>query len=299
LGEINEELPMMNESYGYKPVKFFFIANLITWATWLFAAYFSYQNNGTYSNQWITILELIGLFAPFGTALWMILASNNKELKQNFYDRLLNLKFIKLSSIPAIFLIMPAAVVISVVISYLFFGQSLDQLTISKAATYTAGLLPVPVMLFGAALIEELGWKGYGVDSLRGKHTFFTVTLIYGALWAFWHIPSFFINGYYQNIILRENPLFALNFMVSVFPIAFIVNWLWYKNNGSILTAILFHAVTNFQGILQMGQVAKCIETIVLIVITTIIVGLNKKIFFEKFPAQIGYFGQKTPPLDS
>lgn len=283
----------MKKSYSYKPVQFFLIANLITWATWLIAAYFSYRPSDE-SNRLITILEFIGLFAPFGTALWMIFTSNSKELKQSFYDRLLNLKLIKLSSILAIFLIMPAAMIISVTISHLFFGQSLDQLTISKAANYTAGLLPVPVMLFGAALIEELGWKGYGVDSLRGKHTFFTVTLIYAALWAVWHIPSFFINGYYQNILIRTNPLFALNFMASVFPVAFIGNWLWYKNRGNIFTVVLFHAICNFQGILLMGQVAKCIETVVLIIVTIIIVSLNKKIFFEKFPAQIGYYGQET-----
>jgi len=280
------------ESYAYKPVQFFLIANLITWTTWLIAAYLSYQQ-GSGSNRLFSILELSGLFGPFAAALWMIFASNSKELKQNFYERLLNLKLIKLSSIPAIFLIMPLAVVISIVISHLFFGRSLEQLRIVKLAPI--GIIPVPVMFFGAALLEELGWKGYGVDSLRGRRTFFTVSLIYAALWAFWHIPLFFINNYYHNTLLRTNPLFALNFIVSVFPAAFIINWLWYKNSGNIMTAVLFHAAANFQGVLQMGQAAKCIETIVLIVFAIIIVTLNKKIFFEKFPAQIGYFGQKTP----
>ncbi|OHD68899.1 MAG: hypothetical protein A2W19_11070 [Spirochaetes bacterium RBG_16_49_21] len=45
-----------------------------------------------------------------------------------------------------------------------------------------------------------------------------------------------------------------------------------------------------------MGQIAKCRETVVLIIVTIIIVSSNKKIFFEKFPAQIGYFGQGTSP---
>lgn len=284
----------MKESYAYKPVQFFLITNLIMWTTWFIAAYFSYQQSGG-SNGLISILELIGLFAPFGTALWMIFTSESKELKENFYDKLLDLKLIKLSSIPAIFLIMPVAVIISVLISWLFFWQSLGQLSIVKAAPYTVGLIPFQVMLFGAPLIEEVGWKGYGVDSLRGKRTFFMATLIYAALWAFWHFPAFFVNNYYQNILIRTNPLFALNFIVSFFPVAIIINWLWYKNSGSILTAVLFHAVVNFQGILQMGQIAKCIETIVLIIIAMIIISLNKKMFFEKFSAQIGYFGQKTP----
>lgn len=282
----------MKESYTYKPLQFFIIANLITWTTWLIAAYLSYQPGGGW-NGLISILELMGVFAPLGAALWMIFTSNSSELTHNFYDRLVNLKLIKLSSIPAIFLIMPVSVTISILVSFLFFGQSLEQLTIAKSATFTAGLIPVPVMILGAALIEELGWKGYGVDSLRGKHTFFTVTLIYGALWTFWHIPLFLINGYYHNIILRDNPLFAFNFMVSVFAMAFIINWLWYKNKGNILTAVLIHASANAQGLLPMGQIAKCIETIVLIMFAIIIVSLNKKMFFEKFPPQIGYFGQQ------
>lgn len=280
----------MKESYSYKPVQFFLIANLVTWTTWLIAAYFSYQQGST-SGRLFSILELSGLFGPIAAAILMIFTSNSKELKQNFYERLLNLKLIKLSSIPAVFLIMPLAVVISVLISCLFFGQSLDQLRIVKLAP--SGLIPVPVMFFGAALLEELGWKGYGMDSLRGRRTFFTATLIYAVLWIFWHIPLFFINNYYHNTLIRTNPLFALNFIVSVLPAAFIINWLWYKNRGSIVTAILFHAVANFQGLLQMGQVAKCIETIVLIVFAIIIVTLNKKMFFEKFPVQIGYSGQK------
>lgn len=226
----------------------------------------------------------------------MIFLSSNKELKQNFYKRILNLRLIKLSSIPAIFLIMPLAVVVSVVISCLFFGQSLEQLKIIKPAP--VGPIPVPVMFFGAALIEELAWKGYGMDSLRGRRTFFTATLIYALLWAFWHIPLFFINNYYHNTLIRTNPLFALNFFISVIPMAFIINWLWHKNNGSILTAVLFHATANFQGVLLMGQIAKCIETVALIVIAIIIVNLNKKIFFGEFPAQIGYFGQKTIPSE-
>jgi len=281
----------IKDSYTYKPVQFFLIAILFTWATWFTAAYLSYQPGST-SNRLFSILELLGLFGPLVAALWMIFTSNSKELKQNFFDKLLNLKLIKLSSIPAIFLIMPLAVVISVLISHLFFGRSLDQLRIVKLAP--SGLIPLPVMFFGAALLEELGWKGYGVDSLRGRRTFFKTTLIYAVLWVSWHIPLFFINNYYHNTLIRTNPLFALNFIVSVIPAAFIINWLWYKNSGSILTAILFHAMANFQGILQMGEVAKNIEAIVLIVFAIIIVTLNKKMFFGEFPAQIGYYGQKT-----
>lgn len=284
----------VNKSYIYKPVQFFLITNVIMWTVWLIAAYFSYQPADG-PGGWISLLEVIGLFTPLATALWMIFSSKSRELKQNFYDKLVDLKLIKLWTIPAIFLIMPAAMVISVLLSHIFFKQPLDQLTMVNGSPFAAGIIPAQLLLVLAPLIEEVGWKGYGVYSLRGKRSFFTATLIFAALWAFWHGPTFFVHDYYQNMLIRTNPLFALNFIVSFFPATIIFNWLWYKNRGSILTAILCHGVIDFQGMLQMGQIAKCIETIVLIVIAAIIVVLNKKIFFERFPAEIGYFGKSHP----
>jgi membrane protease YdiL (CAAX protease family) len=163
-----------------------------------------------------------------------------------------------------------------------------------KQAPFFAGIIPAQLLLILAPVIEEVGWKGYGVESLRGKRSFLTVTLMFAALWAFWHGPTFFVNGYYQNMLIRTNPLFALNFIVSFFPATIIFNWLWFKNRGSILTAVLCHGVIDFQGMLQMGQIAKCIETIVFIIIAIIIVSLNKKMFFGEFTAQIGYFGENS-----
>jgi len=281
----------MKDTYSYKPLQFFLIAISVTWLSWLAAAYFSCRS-GSKAGELLSILELAGLFGPFVASLWLIFTSNCGELIHNYLNRLLNLGLIRLSSLPAIFLIFPAAMAVSVVLSHLFFGQSLAQLTIVKAGSFKAGLLPVPVMLFGAALLEELGWKGYGMDSLRGKRTFLKATFIFAGLWACWHLPLFAINGYYHNLILRANPLYALNFLVSVFPVAFIGNWLWYKNKGSILTVALFHASCNFQGIFPIVQVSECIETVILIIVAVIIVVLNRKIFLEEFPARIGYFGK-------
>ena len=241
------------------------------------------------------MLELIGFFSPFVTALGMLFSSKSTELKSNFHEKLLNLRLIKLWTIPVTILFMPAAAVISIVVSHLFFGQSLGQLAIVKTSPFIAGMMPLQLLSFSAPLFEETGWRSYGVDSLRSSRTFFTATLIFGALWACWHCPLFFVNHYYHNTLLRTNPLFALNFIVSLFPVAIIINWLWYKNKGSILPAVMFHAIANLQWLLQMGQIATCIETVVLIISAMIIVGFNKKMFFENFSAQIGYFGQKIP----
>ncbi len=278
----------MKENYVYKPVQFYLIVNLIVWVAWLAAAYFSYQGGG--QGGWISLFLLIGLFGPFLTSLWFIFSSGSRELKQNYFDRLFNLRLIWPVTLLPIVLIVPLAAVLSVWLSNLFFGLPWSQLTLAPGGPFSAGMFSGAVLLLLAPLVEELGWKGYGVDSLRGNRTFLTATLIYGVLWACWHLPTFFINGYYQNMVWRENPLFALNFMISVIPAAILINWLWYKNKGSILTAVLFHFVFDLQGLLQMGQAAKCIETVVLIVLAVIVV-YRHKFFLERFPPRIGDYG--------
>ncbi len=288
-GNIARKEAHMNGSYAYKPVRFFLVTNVMMWAVWLVVAYLSYLPGGG-PGKLISTLEIAGLFTPFATALWMIYTSGSRELKRNFFVKLVDLRLIKLWTIPAILLI-PAAMAVSVWLSHIFFGQPMSQLSMIKGSAFFAGVIPAQLLLVLAPVIEEVGWRGYGIESLRGKRSFLTVTLIFAALWAFWHGPLFFVHDYYQNMLIRTNPLFALNFVVSMFPAALIFNWLWYKNRGSILTAILCHGVIDFQGMLQMSQTAKCIETVVFFIIAAIVVGFNKKMFFGEFTPQIGDYG--------
>ena len=269
----------MNTNTAYKPIKFFILTYLLTWISWFASAYFSYQENG---ESIFVILMLPGLIAPFGIALWMILSSGGKSLKQGFTNKLFNLRLIKLWSIPAILFIMPVAVVVSILISTLF-GQSIDQLQLAGKFSFSAGFLPVLMVLFLAASFEELGWRSYAMDSLRINLNYFKATFIFAILWAFWHFPLFFIKGYYHNELVHQNIIFAINFMVSVIPMAFIISWICQKNGGSIMAAILFHFVINLsQEALQITQITKCIETVVLIAIAAVIVALNRTMFFDK-----------------
>ncbi|MHC1702865.1 MAG: CPBP family glutamic-type intramembrane protease [Tenuifilaceae bacterium] len=272
-----------NESV-YKPFKFFFFTFLLTWVSWFLSAYFSFNEN---SKNIFVVLMIPGLVAPFCIALWMILASKNKRLTSGFRNKLFNLRLIKLESLPAIFLIMPFAVFISILIST-FFGESFDQLKFSDGFSFSAGFMPVLLVLFLAASFEELGWRSYAMDSLRVKHNYFTATLMFSVLWAFWHFPLFFIKDYYHYELVKTNLLFAINFMISIIPMAFIISWICQKNEGSITTAIIFHFIINLsQEALQITQITKCIETIVLIVIAMVIVVSNKKMFFDKSISKI------------
>jgi membrane protease YdiL (CAAX protease family) len=263
----------------YKPVRFFVITFLITWITWFIAAYFSYQKG----MEGVQLLFMVpGLFAPFIAVLIMMSGAKNKELRKDFWDRL-SLKKIKLSYLPAILLIMPFALFLATALSLLF-GQSADQFILSSEYKIMDGQIFLSLLiLFLAPTLEELGWRGYGVDSLRSKFNLFKTTMLFALLWALWHLPLFFINGYYQHELWDTNIVYVINFFVSILPATVLMNWMYYKNNRSITAAILFHFFLNlFSVLFQTEQFTKCIITIILLIISIVIILRNKEFFFDQ-----------------
>jgi len=268
----------MNSKTQYKPVAFFVITFLITWSAWFIAVYFSYQE-GMERTQALFLIP--GMFGPFIAAMIMIFRSNSPELWRDYWDRLLNFKRIKLATVPLMLLLWPAVILASIFLSLLF-GKSADQFAIVQQFGFSAGPVPVLLILIFVPALEEMGWRGYGVDSLRSRFNLFTTSLWFGLLWALWHLPMFFIRHYYQNELL-SNWVYTANFWVSIFPMAIIINWLYYRNNRSIIACFLFHLSADIASeIFQVEQFTKCIGTGVLILIALWIVIADRKLFFEE-----------------
>jgi len=268
-------------NFKYKPFKFYFIAIFFTWVAYLTAAFFSYNENYAFYKY---AFIYIAVFVPFTVAMFMIYGSGNAELKKDFLYRMVNFKLIKLKYLLFILLVMPVTVVLATAASLLF-GQSATQFAVlpgfSAMSRAVMGLL-IGVII--APMFEELGWRGYGVDSLakRGR-TLFASTMIYAVLWAIWHIPLFLINGYYHIEMLRANVIYALNFFVGIFPMAFLHNWIYYKNGRSIPAIILFHAMDNLSmSVLQTEQFTRCIVAVILIVISVIVLLKDRSLWLDK-----------------
>ena len=267
----------METKPAYKPARFFLITFLITWISWFIAAWFSYQPG----MQGLQLLFMVpGLLAPFIAVGVMIRGANNKALRKDFWDRL-NPNKIKLRYLPAILLIMPFALFLATALSLLF-GHSANQFALSSEYKIMDGQVLLSILiLFLAPTFEELGWRGYGVDSIRSKFNLFRTTLIFAVVWALWHLPLFFIHGYYQNELWNTSIVYVINFFVSILPATILMNWMYYKNNRSITAAILFHFIFNlFSVLFQTEQFTKCIITIVLLVISIIIILKDKAFFF-------------------
>ncbi|MGP1604771.1 MAG: CPBP family glutamic-type intramembrane protease [Treponema sp.] len=134
-----------------------------------------------------------------------------------------------------------------------------------------------------ASVLEEVGWRGYGEDSIAQYCSWFTESIIFGFVWALWHFPLFFIPGTYHYGIREMNVLYIFNFFISVIPFGFITTWVYVKNNRSMLASIIFHLFVNFmQEKIAMTQTTKCVETICVTIAAAIIVFTNKDLFFEK-----------------
>src|SRR5262249_32755759 len=47
----------------------------------------------------------------------------------------------------------------------------------------------------GAALLEELGWRGFALPRMQARRPAFTASLLLGVLWGAWHLPLTIAQG--------------------------------------------------------------------------------------------------------
>lgn len=267
----------MENLYHYKPVTFYLSAVGISLISGFAAAYASYHQG----MEWLQLLGMvISLLTPCTVALCMIYGSKNSALQQDFWRRL---KLPSINGKPFLMLVvlMPAILVVATLMSLLF-GYSLDQFQLSPEFTLSGGKWLLSLLaIFLAPLFEELGWRGYGIDSLRSRYTLFATSMIFAALWGLWHVPLFFIKDFYQYTLWQTSTLYTLNFFMSLIPATLLANWLYSMNNRNIIVCILFHAMINLCSVLlQTEQLTKCIITLLLSVIAVVVVNRNKKLFF-------------------
>jgi uncharacterized protein len=268
------------ENYTYKPVKYFVLTIGIAWVSSFFAAWCSHTR-GMEQYQYMFMLPV--LLSSFVVAMLMIYGSGNSALKSDFKKRVINFRTVKAKHWLFILFIMPIVMLTATAVSLLF-GQSASQFSIAKNLAVANGQTIVSIIiLLLAPTFEELGWRGYGMDSLRSGKNLLQASLVFALLWNLWHLPLFFIKGYYHYEILQMNIWYAINFIVGLVPVAIIQNWLFYKTGRSIIAIILFHFMLNFSAtFFQTEQLTKCIVTVLMAFITAVIMLFNKQFFFKR-----------------
>ncbi len=274
----------MISDYKYNPKRYFITTFLATYALWFAGAWASFQcsKSGLYM-----LFMLPGIMAPFITSAVMIAKSKNIDLKRDFINRLINPGLIRLKMLPAFLLIMPLSVLVSIALSLLL-GGSASQFQFAEGFSFSSGFVPVLLLFVLTACFEELGWRQYGFDSLQSRYNVFTASIIFSILWSLWHFPLIFVNNSYQYQAFHQNIWFGVNFFASIIPMGVIVSWICIKNRKSVMAAILFHFIINMsQETWAVSQTTKCIETLVLAVFATVIVILDRDMFFNQKQSEL------------
>ena len=258
-------------NYKYRPVLFFVLAYFFTWVFWIPAIFVTGEIG--------TGLMLLGLIAPAVVSTLFVVFSGSDALKRDLKQKIVGFYKVKWLNVLLAVGVFAVIVACSILLS-LAFGQSLDQFSFTEDFSFT-GVGSALLTITLASIIEEVGWKGYCEDSIGNYMNWFWESLLFGALWSFWHFPLIFIQGTYQQG-LTVSPLYVINFFVSGIPLGFIITWVYLASNRSILACMVFHLFVNFmQEKIAMTPETKCVETIVVVIATAVIVIAKKDMFFE------------------
>ena len=267
------------EEYKYRPVRFYVTCFAATWIFWIAAAMISKSGN---DNGVSMILMLFGLMSPAVTAVITVLTSKSKALKHDLKRKIIGFYRIKPLSILAGIIGFMVIVVLSILLSLLF-GQSIGQFSFTEDFSFSIGGTSALLTILLAATIEEVGWRGYGEDSVAAYFSWFTESIIFGFVWALWHLPLFWIEGTYHYGLRELGIGYVLNFLISVSPMGFLTTWVYVKNNRSMLACIIFHLFVNtMQEKIAMTPQTKCVETIIVFIAAILIVATNREMFFER-----------------
>jgi hypothetical protein len=277
---------MKEEAYQYKPHHWAALTLGFTWVPWAAAIALGagQEEVEAYSFQGVVFaFAIFGLFGPTIASLIMIFRSGSPALKADFKDRLFNLRRI-IPRFLVLTIVLPTAVVSTAIGISLLFGQPTDQFSLT-ADTNELGKLFMMVLLtmILAPIFEEMGWRGYGVDSFRSKLSPLKMSLAFGVFWGLWHAPLFWMPGtYHYGLAQMDSPIYAINFFVSIIGAVIVINWLFYKNNRSILAAAVAHSAGNAAGVLIAATpTTDLISTGVYFAVALVVVLLDRKHFNE------------------
>lgn len=264
---------MQHTAYRYRLVLFFALAYLFTWIFWI-PAIFIKGNTGTF-------LMMLGLIAPAVVSTLFVVFSGSDALKKDLRQKIVGFYKVKWMNVLLAILVFAGITACSILLS-LAFGQPLSQFSFTEDFSFTGvGIGSALLTILVASIIEEVGWKGYCEDSIGNYMNWFWESMIFGVLWSFWHFPLIFIQGTYQAGLM-VNPLYVINFFVSGIPLGFIITWVYLASDRSILACMIFHLFVNFmQEKIAMTPETKCVQTIVVIAATVIIVAAKRDMFFE------------------
>lgn len=99
------------------------------------------------------------------------------------------------------------------------------------------GALVLFLVLFVAALAEELGWSGYAIDPMQDRWNALQAGILLGLVWAAWHVVP----------LVQANRAAAWIAWWCLYTVAgrVLLTWLYNNTGKSVFAAALYHAMMN------------------------------------------------------
>jgi membrane protease YdiL (CAAX protease family) len=225
---------------------YFIIAFAWSWLLWLPSVIITltdnrslmYWMNDVKMTPGLGLIAIGGVISTFGplVAAFVVTrisegAEGVRKLWRRFWDLRLAGKWLWVSLLlPVLLIVLPRLIVVPM-------GYPL-----------WLGWASQPLMLLGwllnnfirsGGLSEEFGWRGYALPKLQARWNALVSSLILGVIWAAWHIPLWFLAGSSQ-----QGTSF-LTFTANLVLLSILYTWLVNNARGSILVAVVFHAISN------------------------------------------------------
>ena len=256
----------------YHPIRFYVIVFTFTWFFWICAAF---------NDELAMTFMLLGLCVPAFTALLFIFTSKDRILIHDLKRKLMAVGSLKPHSLLCAMLLFAFIIFLSISISLLF-NQPMTQFAFTDGFSFSIHGFSALFTMLMASVSEEVGWRGYGEDAIAQSCNWYKESILFGILWALWHLPLFLITGSYQNGLAVLGPMYVINFLISVIPLGFITTWVYVINERSMLACILFHLFVNLcQEKIAMTPQTKCIETFIITLAAIVLVTCYRQLFFE------------------
>ncbi len=183
------------------------------------------------SHPVIGALAFIGGGSPTFAAVFVVYRRYSTEEQNGFWSSVLRFRVPVNHWLYA--LVLPA---ILTVLTGIAGRQTLGLPFVSAEDLMRFPLLLVSAVFLGG--LEEWGWRGVLLSDLRGRLSLVTLSLLTGVLWAFWHLPLFFIDELAHSGYAFL-PYLTSTVLLSVYMTVLVIR------TKSILMAVVMHASTN------------------------------------------------------
>ena len=213
------------------PLKYFGIAFAFTWFFWglqLLAV------RGVIPA--LPGLQVVGTFGPMVAAVILTAQEGGRAGLRSLLGRVVRWRIAPIWY--GVALLGPLVLTLGAIALHVALGGQPPSLSALIGALPILLIYVIYMMIF-VALGEEVGWRGYALPALQARYSALVSSVILGVMWALWHLPQFFNpDTFYSNLP------FVL-WLAYIVPFAVLITWVFNSTGGSVLMAIIFHAVMN------------------------------------------------------